>query len=96
MNLTEFSEHSANGKYYCKCCGFNTLSEFPNGTYEICEICFWEDDSYQNENPNVTGGSNRVSLIQARKNFEEFGACEIVMKINVRKPSENEIRKIWN
>jgi hypothetical protein len=99
MNLTKLNEdfeHSANGKYFCKCCGFNTLSEFPDGTYEICEICFWEDDNYQTKNPNDAVGPNRVSLIQARKNFEEFGACEVKMKISVRKPSKNDIQKIWN
>ena len=93
MKLNEDFENSANGKYFCKCCDYNTLIEFPNGTYEICKICFWEDDNYQNEKPNEKGGPNRVSLNQARKNFAEFGACEIEMKINVRKPGENEIRK---
>jgi hypothetical protein len=96
MKLNKDFENSANGKYYCKCCGYSTLIEYPNGTYEICEICFWEDDIYQSENPNAKIGPNRVSLIQARKNFEEFGACEIEMKINVKKPSENEIRKKWD
>jgi hypothetical protein len=44
-----------------------------------------EDDSCKNENQ-ILQGSNRVCLIQARKTLEKFGACEIVMKINVRKP----------
>ncbi len=92
--LDEDYQHGANGKYFCKCCGYNTLSEFPNGTYEICKICFWEDDLYQTENPNEKGGPNRVSLVEARKNFEEFGVCEMEMKMNVRKPNENDIRKI--
>lgn len=97
MSLSKLNEdykHGANGKYFCKCCGYNTLSEFPNGTYEICEICFWEDDRYQTENPNEKGCPNRVSLIEARKNFEEFGVCELEMKMSVRKPNESDIRKL--
>ena len=91
MNENNFQVEN---KYFCRCCFYNTLSEFPKGTYEICEICFWEDDWYQTENPFDNGGPNTVSLIQARKNFEDFGACELEMKINVRKPTSNDIRKV--
>lgn len=44
-------------KYKCKCCGYYTLSEKPldhngyPGTFEICPVCFWEDDSIQYKNP---------------------------------------------
>ena len=24
------------------CCGYLTLDEAPTGTYDICEVCFWE------------------------------------------------------
>lgn len=94
MKLKEDFENGVNGKFFCKCCGYNSLSEFPNGTYEICEICFWEDNLYQTENPNEKGGPNRVSLNEAKKNFEEFGVCELEMKLNVRKPSKSDMRKI--
>lgn len=32
-------------KYTCPCCGYKTLEEEVRGSYEICPICFWEDDS---------------------------------------------------
>jgi hypothetical protein len=32
-------------KYTCPCC-YKTLGEEPPDTYEICEICFWEDDAW--------------------------------------------------
>jgi len=92
--MQEEQNFQANGKYFCRCCGYNTLKQFPNGTYEICEICFWEDDIFQTENPDDEDGPNRVSLLQARKNFEDFRACEFDMKINVRKPTEIDIRNI--
>lgn len=93
FQLVDKQTYQANGLYFCRCCGYNTLSEFPNGTYEICDICFWEDDWYQTENPKDKEGPNRVSLIAARRNFDEFGACEAGMKINVREPYASDIRR---
>lgn len=77
-------------KYKCPCCGFNTLDE-PPGHYDICPVCFWEDDWYQKENPNDEGGPNLVSLNQARINFIEFGACEKEMKKHTRDPLPEEM-----
>lgn len=33
-------------KFTCPCCGYKTMKGKPPGTYEICEICFWEDDGF--------------------------------------------------
>ena len=90
--IVDFQQIQANGKFYCPCCGFNSLIEPPNGTYNICRICFWEDDPIQQEDPNYEGGANRVSLIQGQKNFEKYGACEINMVKNVSKPTKTHIR----
>ncbi|EJS66361.1 hypothetical protein CN425_23275 [Bacillus cereus] len=56
-------------KYTCPCCGYKTLEEEPPGTYEICSICFWEDDPVQFKDPDLEGGANEVSLRQAQKNL---------------------------
>ena len=32
------------GKFTCPCCGCLTLNE--RGAYDICPVCFWEDDAY--------------------------------------------------
>ena len=85
-------QNKANGKYYCPCCGYNTFLEAPPGTYDICEICYWEDDPTQFDEPGYEGGANRVSLIQGQKNFEEFGVCEKDMLRHTRKPSGQDIR----
>lgn len=61
--------------YTCPCCGYQTLSGFP-GSYEICHVCFWEDDQVQILDPWYPGGANKVSLVEAQKNFERFGACD--------------------
>lgn len=56
----------------CPCCGYRTLEE--RGKWEICEVCYWEDDGI--EYLDVVSGPNRITLRNARKNFNKFGACE--------------------
>lgn len=53
----------------CPCCQFPTLTE--NGYYEICLICWWEDDGQNEKNADKAyGGPNGdYSLTNARKNF---------------------------
>jgi Cysteine-rich CPCC len=68
----------------CMCCGYPTLSKPPNRTYEICKVCFWEDDA--------GGGANAISLDTARRNFEAVGACEPRFRNNVRAPTDEETR----
>ena len=31
-------------KVICLCCGYRTLDE--RGAFDICQVCFWEDDPY--------------------------------------------------
>src|SRR5205814_8326840 len=77
----------SSAKHACPCCGYRTLPEAPPGTYEICPICFWEDDNVQFEDPDFTGGANRVSLKEAQKNFGDFGASERRLLKFVRRPT---------
>lgn len=55
-------------KFTCPCCGYKTLI-FEAGSYDICQICFWEDDPEQRKNPDLTHATNRKSLRQAQKDF---------------------------
>ncbi|MDR6821158.1 hypothetical protein J2X76_006364 [Neorhizobium sp. 2083] len=55
------------GKYACACCDNYTI-DVP-GTYEICEICYWEDDPVQLEEPDLPGGANSLSLNQAKRSW---------------------------
>jgi hypothetical protein len=77
-------------RYPCPCCGFLTLAEPPPGTYVICEVCFWEDDQIQFQDPEYEGGANAVSLRQARANFRDFGASEPQFSDLVRPPLPEE------
>jgi len=55
----------------CPCCGYPTLRE--RGVYEICPICWWEDDGQGDADANkVLGGPNgKYSLTVARVNFAD-------------------------
>jgi hypothetical protein len=48
----------------CMCCGQKTLSK--GSVSEICPICGWQDDEYQNRHPDYSGGSNHISLNEAK------------------------------
>jgi hypothetical protein len=76
-------------KYFCPCCGYDTFEEEPSGTYDICPICFWEDDPIQLKDPDYEGGANQVSLRQAQINFDNFGACVEGLIRNVIKPDKS-------
>lgn len=76
--------------YPCHCCGFLTLTEEPTGSYEICPVCFWEDDPVQNNDPDYPGGANDVSLNEARRNFAAYGASEWRLREYVRPPRDDE------
>ncbi|MBI2518850.1 MAG: hydrolase [Bdellovibrio sp.] len=76
--------------YPCPCCSYLTLTESPPGTFEICPVCFWEDDRIQYDDPNFLGGANDMSLNTARKNFIKYGAISKEAQEHVRKPLPDE------
>ncbi|MEG0856834.1 MAG: CPCC family cysteine-rich protein [Terrisporobacter sp.] len=58
-------------KYACPCCGNLSLDEKSPGTFEICNICGWEDDEVQYNEPDYEGGANKISLNKARQLYKE-------------------------
>ena len=78
-------------RYKCPCCGCYTFKKKPSGDFDICPVCFWEDDWKQFDDEELEGGANSVSLRQARENYKTFGCCEERFKGNVRKPTDEEI-----
>ena len=79
-------------KHKCPCCGYYTI-DLDQGypCYDICPVCFWEDDPIQRKDETYGGGANKVSLIEARKNYQKFGACEAAMLQYVRRPNADEL-----
>ncbi len=77
--------------YPCPCCGYKTITKKPPGSYEICPICFWEDSTPDGSARFYT--SNKITLIQAQRNFLSFGACAREWLTDVRPPTEEERRE---
>ena len=78
-------------KHLCPCCGYFTLGERADNTFQIWPVCYWEDDGVQFDNPNYEGGANRVSLNKAKRNFEKYGAMEKRFVNQVRPPNDDEM-----
>lgn len=75
-------------KYTCPCCGYKVFNEGP-GSFEICPICYWEDEAMQLRYPKEVG-ANKVSLIEAQENYEKHGVSDLGLKNLVRKPKEDD------
>jgi Cysteine-rich CPCC len=58
-----------NGKFQCPCCYHFTLEEVAG--YNICPVCFWEDDGTTGEH---AFSPNGIELTEARANYQKFGA----------------------
>lgn len=54
-------------KYHCPCCGALSIDE--ERAWDICELCWWEDDALQFDNPDLAGGANDLSLKDWRDKF---------------------------
>ncbi len=72
--------------FACPCCGYATLPE--RGGFDMCPICFWEDDGQDSADADVVrGGPNGpLSLTEGRRNFLAIGACHPVCVEKVRAP----------
>src|SRR5262245_41906337 len=66
------NEQSNEVRYACPCCGYPTLGSL--GEFEICTLCYWEDDGHDDADADlVRGGPNHsFSLVEARENFERY------------------------
>lgn len=78
-------------KYACPCWGYLTIDSEPPGSYDICPVCWWEDDPVQFDEPAYSGGANRVSLETAKRNFAAFGASDEEYRGKVRAPHTEEV-----
>ena len=58
------------------CCRAETLHD--RGGYDVCPLCFWEDDGQDDHDVDMVGGgpNGSLSLPVARHNFASMGACE--------------------
>ena len=79
------------GGYTCACCGHRTLSR-PPPSYEVCQVCYWQDDEVQLLDPGYRGGANGPSLVEAQACYQALGASEEQWLDDVRPPTPDEVR----
>jgi hypothetical protein len=61
--------------HQCPCCDYFTLEE--RAIWDICEVCYWEDDGHDLDRRDDPSGCNKgLTLRQGRDNFRRLGACE--------------------
>ncbi|MHA7877662.1 MAG: CPCC family cysteine-rich protein [Bacteroidota bacterium] len=73
-------------KYKCACCSYYTISN----RSDICPVCFWQEDFYQEDCIYDDGGPNRTSLKKSRENYRKYGVMDLEFKEYVRLPLEEE------
>ncbi len=73
--------------YECPCCGYAVFEGVD--LCEICEICYWEDDGSDDNQP-PEDARNNLLLEQARINYLICGASERKWVDVVRKPTDND------
>ena len=77
-------------KFACPVCGHKTLDALAD--YDICPICYWEDDVLTEGKEDVSSPSNYGQhLSEAQANFVLFGASKEEYVEKVRKPTESEL-----
>lgn len=81
---------SAVAFHRCPCCLKRTIHE--PAAYEICPVCFWEDDGQDDIDADIVrGGPNgKLSLVVARQNFKQIGAADPKDLTHVRPPTKEE------
>lgn len=91
MNSGRSSKKGRNGLGACPCCGYATIEG--SGEYEICDICFWEDDGQDNADADENRrGPNHVSLTTGRTNFLTYGASDLKDLEHCRPPNDTDER----
>ncbi|MDD3172674.1 MAG: CPCC family cysteine-rich protein [Herbinix sp.] len=82
-------------KIQCPCCGYYTIDNADEIIIEICEVCLWQYDEIAHNNPEKIIGANKISLIEAQRNYKLYGISKreyMGRNIN-RRPTEEEIDK---
>lgn len=73
----------------CPVCGYYTL-DLRCSEYDICPVCWWENDWVQLADPKYAGGANQESLLEARDNYQKYGWSESRARSRIRAPLPEE------
>lgn len=90
MRKRVFMKSAEGVRYSCPCCHYKTLES--RGDYDICPVCFWEDDGQDDTDADADQifGPNHMSLTQGRQNYQKIGAISERLLQFVRPPLPEE------
>jgi Cysteine-rich CPCC len=71
----------------CPCCGYKTLPD--RGAYDLCPVCWWEDEGVE---PWEVSGSNGQTLVEAQQEYLAQRLPHRLRQGKVRAPKRGEER----
>lgn len=77
-------------RHHCIICGYLTLES--RCEYEVCEICYWEDDLLFEGSDDWSPANGDLRISEAQANFLQFGACHSNVARFTRPPSIQDVR----
>lgn len=81
-------------RWKCACCCNKTIFGYLIHYYnEPCPVCYWQNNNEQNNNSEKEG-INKITLKEAKENYQKFGAIKEEYIELVRKPTDKERVKI--
>lgn len=78
--------------YPCPCCGYRTLPALD--AYDLCPVCFWEDDGMHSEDSASLDGPNGMTLTEGQRLFLRYGSSALHCLGHVRAPRPGEERAL--
>ena len=79
-------------KYKCPCCGYYTYPVPPERDHGyICHVCYWENDAFLSNDMEPSDCNHGLTLLEARANYKNMGACCEEMLQHVRYPRPDEL-----
>lgn len=78
------------GNSPCPCCGFITIPNNGDALAYICPVCFWEMDLFIQTDDEASDQNNGLTLIEARKNYQQLGTVLSNFKEYCRQPKKYE------
>ncbi|MBQ8841105.1 MAG: hypothetical protein IJZ65_00545 [Ruminiclostridium sp.] len=55
-------------RHNCPICNKYVFEE--HNSLEICDVCLWQDDAIQENDPDYRGGANKMSLNEAKEAYK--------------------------
>ena len=91
------------GNSPCPCCGFITIPYNGDALAYICPVCFWEIDLFIQSIDEISDQNHGLTLNEARRNYQQFGAvlpnkkkyCRQPKKMNIQQNEAGLLEKIF-